>query len=122
MNAPVAPIDNRETMENIAVDTKPFLKWAGGKRQLIPELVKHVPENYNKYIEPFLGGGALFFHLRPEEAVLADLNEELVDCYVVVRDNVHALIEELRQYVNDEEFYYEVRAWKTESLDPVRRA
>jgi DNA adenine methylase len=121
-NVLAIPLNKRDTLKNIVVDAKPFLKWAGGKRQLIPELVKHTPGTYNKYIEPFLGGGALFFHLRPEKAILADLNEELVNCYLVVRDNVYALIEELQQYVNDEKFYYEVRSWKYETLDDVRKA
>ena len=53
-------------------NAKPFLKWAGGKRQLIPELINHIPNEYSKYIEPFLGGGALFFHLLPQKAILSD--------------------------------------------------
>jgi len=63
---------------------KPFLKWAGGKTQLLSELTTLVPSTYSKYIEPFLGGGALFFHLRPQTAVLADLNDKLINCYRVV--------------------------------------
>ncbi|ODS32954.1 MAG: Modification methylase DpnIIA [Candidatus Scalindua rubra] len=54
---------------------KPFLKWAGGKSQLLPELVKYIPKNYNNYIEPFVGGGALFFYLYSEKAIISDLNE-----------------------------------------------
>jgi DNA adenine methylase len=120
-NSATTPI-KRDLMENIASGTKPFLKWAGGKRQLIPELMRHVPKNYNKYIEPFLGGAALFFHLMPKRAVLADLNEELINCYVVVRDDVKALLEELQAYRNESAFYYEVRSWQPENLEPVKRA
>jgi DNA adenine methylase len=101
---------------------QPFLKWAGGKTQLLPELVRHVPTTYGRYVEPFVGGGALFFHLQPKEAVLADLNEELINTYRVVRDGVDDLIAELKKYVNDEDFYYEVRDQDPKTLDPLRRA
>ncbi|WP_277111905.1 DNA adenine methylase, partial [Chryseobacterium taklimakanense] len=66
-------------MSNIR--TKPFLKWAGGKTQLLNELDKFIPEEYGTYIEAFLGGGALFFHLRPTKAILSDINPELINCY-----------------------------------------
>jgi DNA adenine methylase len=101
---------------------QPFLKWAGGKTQLLPRLVRYVPKAYGTYIEPMVGGGALFFFLQPGKAILADLNAELVNCYEVVRDQVQDLITALQGYVNEEEFYYEVRAQDPEELDPVQRA
>jgi DNA adenine methylase len=101
---------------------KPFLKWAGGKRQLIKELDEQAPKKFNKYIEPFLGGGALFFHLTPKEAILGDLNEELVICYEVVRDRVRDLLIELKEYKNNEEFYYEIRSLNPLLLNHVKRA
>jgi DNA adenine methylase len=101
---------------------RPFLKWAGGKTQLLPELTKHVPPTYGRYIEPMVGGGALFFHLRPEVAILGDLNEELINCYRVVRDEVEAVIGRLRRCLNEEEFYYRVRAQDPHELDTVCRA
>ncbi len=93
----------------------PFLKWAGGKRQLLEQFARHFPApgSYGVYHEPFLGGGAVFFHLLPARAVLSDLNPELVEAYQVVRDDVEGVIRRLRGYRNEEEFYYEVR-----SLDP----
>ena len=100
----------------------PFLKWAGGKKQLLSELMKHVPENYGRYIEPFVGAGALFFSLQPSDAVLGDSNGELINAYEVVRDDVEALIHELGNYVNDEKFYYRVRAFKPSELNVVKRA
>ena len=101
----------------------PFLKWAGGKTQLLDELIKYVPQNYGTYFEPFVGGGALFFYLRPKNAVLVDSNPELVNCYVVVRDEPEKLITALKKgYINREDFYYKVRAMKPEVLDPVSRA
>jgi len=68
--------------------TRPFLKWAGGKSQLLPHLLELAPKQFNKYIEPFVGGGALFFALASSDAVLADSNEELAITYATVRDDV----------------------------------
>ena len=101
---------------------QPFLKWAGGKSQLLPELSKHIPKSYGRYIEPFLGGGALFFYLQPQKAILADSNEELINCYTVVRDNVEKLIKALRKYVNEEDFFYKIRAQNTARFGEVSRA
>ncbi len=100
----------------------PFLKWAGGKTQLLPNLLEHAPTNYGKYIEPFVGGGALFFRLQPARAVLADSNPDLINCYVVVRDRLEELLSRLKGYErwHSSEFYYRVRA-QTPS-EPVERA
>jgi len=83
------------------VSIKPFLKWAGGKTQLLPELAKYIPSNYNKYIEPFIGGGAFFFYLNPKSAIISDSNEELIVTYQIVRDNVEELIQILSGYNNE---------------------
>jgi site-specific DNA-adenine methylase len=69
-----------------ARNASPFLKWAGGKTQLFPILLNYIPEHFDTYIEPFAGGGALYFELRPAKAVLADSNPELINCYTMVRD------------------------------------
>ena len=92
---------------------RPFLKWAGGKRQLLPELLKHIPKQYGAYYEPFLGGGALFLALQPRRAVVNDSNAELINCYQVVQQNVEDLIQRLHahQACNSEESYYEIRDW-----------
>lgn len=101
---------------------KPFLKWAGGKTQLLDELSKYIPEKYNKYIEPFLGGGALFFHIKPKNAILSDLNPELVNCYKIVRDNVEELILALNEFLNDETLFYEIRSLNVADLNEIERA
>ncbi|XJZ27285.1 Dam family site-specific DNA-(adenine-N6)-methyltransferase [Bacillota bacterium Lsc_1132] len=101
---------------------KPILKWAGGKQQLWSEIEKHIPYHYNKYIEPFLGGGAIFFGLLPERAVLSDSNPDLINLYEVVRDNVYNLIEILGTYQNDEEFYYFMRSQDPNKLSKLERA
>ncbi len=88
---------------------RPFLKWAGGKRQLLPALLRHVPGRYGTYFEPFLGGGALYFALQPRGAVLADTNLRLIRTYRGVRDDVEGVIERLRTYPHDAEFFYAMR-------------
>jgi len=104
------------------VAIKPFLKWAGGKTQLIPELSKYVPTNFNKYIEPFIGGGALFFYLNPGKATISDSNEELITTYKTVRDNVEGIIEILGSYKNQEAFFYKIRALDPSNLSDIERA
>jgi DNA adenine methylase len=89
---------------------KPFLKWAGGKRQLIDELLVRVPANFGTFHEPFLGGGALFYRLQPKQAVLSDLNKRLIRTYKTVRDAPDALIKRLSSYPNDKAFYLDLRA------------
>lgn len=92
--------------------TDPLLKWAGGKRRLLSHLLPLAPPIFNRYFEPFLGGGAMFFRLRPERSYLADWNGELINCYVQVRDNTAVLIRRLRTLRNSEKSYYAVRASK----------
>lgn len=88
---------------------RPFLKWAGGKTQLLPHLTHRVPNSFGRYLEPFIGGGALFFSLQPRLAMLADCNQELINCYQVVQGEVESLIEELKSYRYEKEMYYSVR-------------
>jgi DNA adenine methylase len=93
--------------------TKPPLKWVGGKTQLLKELLARVPNVYNRYFEPFVGGGALFFALRPNVAYLCDSNAELINLYNVLRFDAVSLIKELQsgRYENTAERFYEIRAW-----------
>jgi DNA adenine methylase Dam len=104
------------------VAIKPFLKWAGGKTQLIPELSKYIPTSYNKYIEPFIGGGAFFFYLNPEKAIISDSNEELITTYIAVRDNVEEIIAILDGYKNEETFFYKIRSLNPNKLSDTERA
>lgn len=94
---------------------KPILKWAGGKTQMLGELMPRVPKTYGRYIEPFFGGGALFFSLKPEYAIIADSNPELINMYLQVAHHVDDVIECLQKYENTSEMFYEVRSldWQT---------
>jgi DNA adenine methylase len=105
-----------------AKDAAPFVKWVGGKRALLPELAVRFPARYNRYFEPFLGGGAVFFHLQPERALLSDYNEELIETYRTVRDDVDRLIRHLATHRVDEEYYYAMRAQDPSTLEPFERA
>jgi len=100
----------------------PFLKWAGGKRSLVPALTALLPASYGDYYEPFLGGGAVFFALGPARAFLNDANEELINCYAVVRDRLDELLGALAEHRNTEEHYQRVRAQRPADLDEVARA
>ena len=96
-------------LEKLQQETYPIVKWVGGKRQLMFELLKNMPENYNRYFEPFIGGGALFFELQPDNAYISDMNEELINLYQVVRDNAVELITDLQKHDISKEYFMEIR-------------
>src|SRR5690554_3942030 len=87
----------------------PVLKWVGGKRQLLQDITKHFPAKCSTYYEPFLGGGAVLFALQPRKAVVNDINEELINVYTVIRNNVEELIEDLKKHKNVADYYYKIR-------------
>jgi DNA adenine methylase len=111
---------------------RPFVKWAGGKGQLLKRLEKYFPENFGTYYEPFLGGGAVFFHLVQRRkghrfnAVLSDINDELITTYGVIKNQVDDLINQLRSHIlkyraNPKNYYYTIRASEP-SVDVERAA
>lgn len=104
--------------------TRPFLKWAGGKSQLLDQYSPFFPrgDRIRRYFEPFLGSAAVYFHLQPDNACLADVNEKLVEIYQVVQQDVEDLIQLLRNYRNVEEHFYQVRAQNPSSLNKTERA
>ena len=108
----------RQQYSQIITVTKPFVKWAGGKRQLIPILNKNLPKTFGTYYEPFLGGGALLFHVLSErqnqECNISDLNSDLVFTYTVIRDRLEDLIISLKKHAkyyqkDSKSYYYSVR-------------
>jgi DNA adenine methylase len=105
----------------------PFLKWAGGKRALVAQILEHVPHDVERYYEPFLGAGSLFFSLPSElPKVVSDYNSELISVYETLRDDVDGVLRELRKMKNTKENYIAVRAWdrspRFSSRSPESRA
>ena len=102
---------------------QPFVKWVGGKRGLLSQIIPLLPEKFNNYFEPFVGGGALFFELyskglfKNKEVFLFDINSELINAYNVVKKYPTKLINELETFKQNhsKEFYYEIRAWDREN-------
>lgn len=88
----------------------PFLKWVGGKRQLLPAINQLLPQSYNNYYEAFVGGGAVLFNLQPSKAVINDFNPELINVYKVIKNHPEALIKDLKRHKNESDYFYSVRA------------
>ncbi len=101
--------------------TTPLLRWAGGKRRLLHQILPMVPPKFRRYYEPFFGGGALFFALQPQFATLSDSNEELMLCYQQVRDSPEDVITALNNFPNTQHDYYRIRD-QTPQLDAERAA
>ena len=90
----------------------PIVKWVGGKRQLLPEIMPFINKKCSTYVEPFVGGGAVFFELQPKKAIINDYNHELINVYIVIRDHAQELIQLLEKHnsCNSEEYFYFVRS------------
>lgn len=88
---------------------QPFLKWAGGKRQIFSTIKEHLPKQFNSYYEPFAGAGAVLFGIQPATAVINDINFELINCYRVVRESLAELLNDLAKHQNEEDYYYAIR-------------
>lgn len=108
----------KQQYDQILVTPKPFVKWAGGKRQLIPIINQNLPESFGTYYEPFLGGGALLFHIltdkNGQKCSISDLNSDLVLAYTTIRDRIDSLIASLKNHEknyqkNSESYYYSIR-------------
>ena len=95
-------------MEHIA-HAAPVVKWVGGKRQLLPQLLPLIPKRMTAYCEPFLGGGAVLFALQPKRALVNDLNQDLITVYRVIKEDADALIEHLFRHENTPEYFYRIR-------------
>lgn len=109
-------------------DLSPVLKWVGGKRQLLNDIAPLIPQDITTYIEPFVGGGAVIFHLQPQKAIINDYNEELINVYRVVKEQPQELLALLKKHeeLNSSEYFYEVRSLDRDasfaSLSNVERA
>lgn len=108
--------------ESNFIKYQPFIKWVGGKRGLLSQIIPLIPKEFNNYFEPFVGGGALFFELyslgllKDKKVYLFDINAELINAYNIVKNSPSELIKNLREFKkkHSKEFYYEIRAWDRE--------
>ena len=101
----------------------PIVKWSGGKKDELKNIIPHIPANYSTYLEPFIGGGAVYFKLNPEKAVISDVHKELTDFYQSIKNGrAKDIYDFMKEHPNDEETYYKVRAYdNTECLDNAKR-
>lgn len=112
---------------SLVTDPRPFLKWVGGKTQLLEQLRPLLPPTFRRYFEPFVGGAAMFFDLRAKERLesevfLSDVNAELIDAYVAIRDSVDDVIAALGNHRYESEYYYKVRSLQRSGLSKVESA
>ena len=101
----------RVSKKRLVENREPLLKWPGGKRRLVENILVHIPGRFRRYYEPFVGGGAMFFALDPNRATLSDTNAQLINCYRTVRDEPDRLMKTLANLRNTADHYYEVRDW-----------
>jgi DNA adenine methylase len=111
-------------MSNLSV--APFVKWAGGKRQLLPQIKKHMPEQYNNYFEPFVGGGAAIFELQPANALINDINKALINAYRQICNSPSAFLKAVKKLDEEmagkrtevfcKEYYYSLREHYNDKL------
>lgn len=87
----------------------PVVKWVGGKRQLLEEITPLLPKRITSYCEPFFGGGAVLFSIQPRNAIINDLNQDLITVYEIIRDDVESLVESLKKHQNTSEYFYTIR-------------
>lgn len=101
---------------------KPLLKWAGGKAQMLESIAPHLPINFSRYVEPMIGGGALFFALAPARSMIADVNPELINFYRTIVEDLEGVVFRYNQWGFDEKTYYELRQLRFEDIDRVTAA
>lgn len=104
-------ITQQSTENSAQIKPQPFLKWAGGKRQLLPTIREYIPVKYTDYYEPFIGAGAVLFSLQPKKGTINDTNSELINCYQVIKDQPEELLKLCQQHQqnNSKEYYYQLR-------------
>ncbi|MCP5094405.1 MAG: DNA adenine methylase [Chloroflexi bacterium] len=112
------------SLSKLIPNAAPFLKWAGGKRRLLKQYAPYFPSinSINHYYEPFIGSGAVFFHLRPVNATLSDRNGRLIELYQMIQSNVEGVIAALKPHQNELDYFYSIRAQDPQQLTAVQRA
>tara|TARA_B100001063_G_scaffold46185_1_gene40010 strand:+ start:7172 stop:7993 length:822 start_codon:yes stop_codon:yes gene_type:complete len=118
-------MSNEKSTENLKSNEplKPIVKWSGGKKDELAKILPYLPQDFDTYLEPFVGGGAVYFHLNPNKAVINDVHNELTDFYKAIKKG-HSddIYEFMKNHPNDEETYYKVRAYNNDTmLDNAKR-
>lgn len=105
------------------INLKPIVKWSGGKKDELKQILPHIPNTFSTYLEPFIGGGALYFHLNPDKSIINDVHKELIDFYQSIKDgHINEIYEFMNHHKNDEETYYKVRSYdNSKVLDNAKR-
>lgn len=117
----IVELCNERGIEMKSSSVAPFVKWAGGKRQLIPQIRERMPESFNKYYEPFVGGGAVVFDLLPQNAVINDINVSLINAYKIISEKPDEFIKEVNRFDNDmwddgKAYYFSMREHYNDKL------
>jgi len=123
LNNLVNKLDNIKLNKNENKPLKPIVKWSGGKKDELKHILSHIPNKYNLYLEPFIGGGAVYFHLNPNKSVISDVHKELIDFYQSIKNgNSEEIYKFMKEHPNEEETYYKVRAYNSKDvLDNAKR-
>ena len=119
----VTNIPSSKGKKNNNKNLNPIIKWSGGKKDELNHILPHIPSSYSIYLEPFIGGGAVYFNLNPEKAVINDVHKELIDFYQSIKNgNAIDIYNFMKEHPNEEEMYYKVRRYKhSDVLDNAKR-
>lgn len=102
-----------DKIKNKNISLEPMVKWSGGKKDEIKKFIHYIPKSYDIYLEPFIGGGAVYFHIYPLKAVINDVHKELIDFYQSIKKkNTNDIYTFMKEHLNNEETYYKVRSYK----------
>jgi DNA adenine methylase len=115
--------NNNVSNNNVSISLKPIIKWSGGKKDELSHIIPYLPEQFDIYIEPFIGGGAVYFNINPKKAIINDVHKELIDFYQSIKNGYsNEIYDFMKTHPNNEETYYKVRAYdNSECLDNAKR-
>jgi DNA adenine methylase len=123
MNTTVKKTEKKKVLKIVKNNTEekknlnPIIKWSGGKKDELKHILPHIPNKYNLYLEPFIGGGAVYFHLNPNKSVISDVHKELIDFYQSIKNgNSEEIYKFMKEHPNEEETYYKVRAYNSKDV------
>lgn len=122
IDANLTPLKTHKVISANLGKASPFIKWAGGKQALLPQILPHFPKEFSRFVEPFIGGGAVFFGLQHQDATISDQNEWLVDTYKAVRDDWKKVAKILDSLPNTKEHFLKIRAKSPNTVDISTRA